>query len=388
MDTPQIQDPSYSVTPRLRGAALAHDEWAGSRNHDHRNLVRQPILTRDGRVYGYKLIYRDAAFDGGGGADAANGRGLRRAPMDLACGALDDHAHVFIDMDDGLGGGPAPVLPNGRSGVEVVGSANATPAMVGSLELLRQCGVSIALDDFQIQPHCLPLLRHVDYVKVDVQACSGRLDEIVRCVEPYNLPLIGDRVETHDEVARCWELGFNLFQGNYFAAPDPRRAACIDVGALDLAPLILELQEHHVSAEDLDSSWESLQWRLRTLVKKPLELFTLAKIRGRLCQAIGACAGDFEPNELYILGLLSVLDAVLDKPMRILVTELPLTPRLSAALCADESSELGRTLSQARAYAAGDWAALGPLAADRGMHLSRAYAESVLSRGGAYPRRC
>jgi len=374
------------VTPHWRDAASAKDDSAGWSRQDYRNFVRQPILTRDGRVYGYKLIYRESAF--GGGANSANPQGARRAPTDMACGALDDNAHMFIDMDDGLAGGPVPVLPNGRSVVEVAGSVNATPAMVGSLELLRQCGVSIALDDFQIQPRALPLLRHVDYVKVDVQACSGQLDEIVRRVEPYNLPLIGDRVETHEEVARCWELGFNLFQGTYFAAPDPRRAACIDVGALGLAPLILELQEHHQSAEEVDYCWERLQWRLQTQANKPLELFTLATIRGRMSQAIGAFAGELEPNELYILGLLSVLDAVLDKPMRILVTELPLTPRLSAALCADESCALGRILSQARAYAAGDWAALGSLTADQGMHLSRAYTEAVLSRGGATPRRC
>jgi EAL and modified HD-GYP domain-containing signal transduction protein len=228
----------------------------------------------------------------------------------------------------------------------------------------------------------------VDYVKVDVRASSARLDEIVRGVEPYNLPLIGDNVETHADVSRCWELGFNLFQGNYFAAPDPVRVACIDVAALGLAPLIVALQEPHLSAADLDSCWAMLRRQLQTAVKKPLELFALAAIRGRLCQAFGPCAGEFEPNELYVLGLLSVLDAVLDKPMPILVNQLPLTPRLSAGLCADESSALGRTLSQARAYAAGDWAALAPMTSDTERHLARAYAETLLPRGGATGRRC
>jgi EAL and modified HD-GYP domain-containing signal transduction protein len=354
----------------LEGTSQPAHELRCTAPWEHRHRARQPILTRDGRVYGYELSYRDCPTSA-------------RAPGDLVYESLTDDAHLFIDMDDGLGRGPVPVLPNGRSVVEVAGSVRATPIVVRSLELLRQCGVSIALDDFQFDACSLPLLRHVDYVKVDIQACSGRLDEIVRRVEPYNLPLIGDKVETHAEVARCWELGFNLFQGNYFAAPDPQNVARIDVAALGLAPLITELQDPELSARELRTCWASLERRLKSCGNKSAELFVLAAIRGRLCQALGESTGEFPPNELLILGLLSVLDAVLDKPMQTLVAELPLAPRLSAALCADEFSALGRILNQARAYAAADWAALDPMTPDQERRLSRAYTEAVLDGAGA-----
>jgi c-di-GMP-related signal transduction protein len=100
-----------------------------------------------------------------------------------------------------------------------------------------------------------------------------------------------------------------------------------------------------------------------------------------MCQAFGESTGEFPPRLLYILGLLSVLDAVLDKAMRTLVSELPFAPCLSAALCAEESSALGRILRQARAYAAADWAALDPMTTEQERRLSRAYTEAVLHGG-------
>jgi c-di-GMP phosphodiesterase len=84
----------------------------------------------------------------------------------------------------------------------------------------------------------------------------------------------------------------------------------------------------------------------------------MALVRARLCQKIGESITELEPNVLFTAGLLSVLDALLDKPMATVVTELPLGDNLRDALLGQSTSKLAVTLRRAIACETGQWNAL------------------------------
>ncbi len=125
---------------------------------------------------------------------------------------------MFIAVDESLLREKlALLLPSGQGVVAIPPSLEPTPTVIKLLNELRRSAIGIALDDFQFQPHAVPLLRYADYVKVDVQCCSFALKHIAEGLKPYNLPLIADNVRTDDDVTRCWDLGFHLFQGYHHA---------------------------------------------------------------------------------------------------------------------------------------------------------------------------
>jgi EAL and modified HD-GYP domain-containing signal transduction protein len=86
---------------------------------------------------------------------------------------------------------------------------------------------------------------------------------------------------------------------------------------------------------------------------KPQELTNLAVIRGRMCELLATQLGLVRPDRFYTLGLLSVMDAMLDKPMEEVIPLMPLADDMNNALV-HRSGELGRLLKCVLAYERGE----------------------------------
>jgi c-di-GMP-related signal transduction protein len=110
--------------------------------------------------------------------------------------------------------------------------------------------------------------------------------------------------------------------------------------------------------------------------RQPHALLLLSLQRARFCELVALFAG-LRPAEQYVLGLLSVVDAILQLPMATIVNALPLRPAVRAALLGEESPEaIG--LMATRQFETGDWNGAGDLVPDMsGQELTRIYAESV-----------
>jgi EAL and modified HD-GYP domain-containing signal transduction protein len=330
-------------------------------------------------------------------------------------------ARVFVNFDqDLLESNAAVVLPPDQGVVEILETVRPTARVFDTIAQLRRRGVGIAVDDFLFQPNSVPFLPFVDFVKIDVLAAWDELDSVVRRLRDPAVPLIAEKVETHEQVARCRALGFTYFQGYYFTRPQEIVACSIGANEVGVVSLIDELQKpdsdvrdiaekigtdlalvHQILklilklansaafrrkravasiedavvllGEEVIRQWASLLLLSRLGHRKPSELLAVALIRGRMCQALGAEAGEFGSNELFTLGLLSVLDALLDRPMKALVAELPLSQSLREALCGGAGSPMGEVLRRAIAHEAGNWTELGPLTAAEGLRLSSAF---------------
>jgi EAL and modified HD-GYP domain-containing signal transduction protein len=193
-------------------------------------VSREPITTKGGRAIAFELRYRGSMPPGVCQATIAAARRRWEALAAPGFKRCFGDSPVFIDLDeDLLVGKLALLLPPGQGVAAIPASLKPTPAIIKLLNELRRSAIEIALDDFQFQPHAMALLRYAHYVKVDVQRCAGALRDIAESLRPYNLPLIADNVRTHDDLTRCWELGFHLFQGYHHSQPEPLELAHLGI---------------------------------------------------------------------------------------------------------------------------------------------------------------
>jgi EAL and modified HD-GYP domain-containing signal transduction protein len=88
---------------------------------------------------------------------------------------------------------------------------------------------------------------------------------------------------------------------------------------------------------------------------KPEELTVTSLVRARFCELLAAASGFAARSlELFLVGLLSTIDALVDRPMRELLAELPLAAELRDMLLG-VPSPLGSIYALARAWERGDW---------------------------------
>ena len=108
--------------------------------------------------------------------------------------------------------------------LELVEDQKVDAALIDVLEEAVDAGFTLALDDFKHAPKMDPLLDLASIVKLDVRALSPKqLEAEVRKLEPRNLTLIAEKVESAEEYELCRELGFDAYQGYFFALPELSR---------------------------------------------------------------------------------------------------------------------------------------------------------------------
>jgi EAL and modified HD-GYP domain-containing signal transduction protein len=384
-------------------------------------LARQPILGTDGKLFGYELLYRGARLDSTGIATTQTARVMCEALGNIGLESLVGNAHVFVNFDQELLETDFyALLPPSQGVVEIVETVEATPRVLKTLDQLRRRGIGIAADDFVFQPNAVDFLPLVDYVKVDILLAEDRLASYAKRLKGYPVRLLAEKVETHEQAALCQRLGFVLFQGYFFARPESVPAqpiSAMKIGVIDLIAALqkpdyesVELAEkigtdlalaHQILklansaafrrrraigsiadavvllGQDVIRQWASMLLLTRLGDHKPPELLGLALIRGRMCEALGAAHDTADANQLFTAGILSVLDALLNRPMNELVMELALARPLGEALCGDGTSPLGHALKRAIAYERGDWSFLDSLSAREQSDTLEAYVNAT-----------
>ena len=366
-------------------------------------LARQPILAADGSLYAYELLHRGGPRDGAGSAASRNARVVCELLGAIGLDRLAGDARVFVNFEQELLETDLPTIlvPN-RSVVEILEDVEPRPAVFATLAQLRQRGIGIAIDDFVLQENLLPFLPHADYVKIDILAAGDQLESIVDMLKEHQVLLLAEKVETHEQFEHCKVLGFHYFQGYYFARPEPMARRSLGAMELSVLTLMARLENRNVTSAQLTETisvdvalvhqilvlansgafyrgraitsiqeavtmlgqniirqWAALLLLKRLGLHKPTELLKLAVTRARLCQTLGASHHELDPQELFTAGLLSILDALFDRPMDAVLEALPLAPGLKDALCGRSTDTLATTLRRAIDLGSGAWVDAG-----------------------------
>jgi EAL and modified HD-GYP domain-containing signal transduction protein len=360
---------------------------------------RQPILDRNLNTYGYELLYREggrgpAGMDG----DQATSRTLLNTVMEIGVQHIAGPHKVFVNLTRTFFTHPSPLpLEPEQLVLEILEDVKIDDALLQGVRRLRQVGHHLAIDDYRFESHWDDLLPLVSMVKVDVLGLDleAHRDEIA-ALRQRGLILLAEKVETQAEFELCRQLGFDLFQGYFFARPNVvhgRRLAENQTVMLRLLARINDPdctidQLEPLIAQDPKLSFKLLRYinsagtglprqvesiaqavlfvglnRIRAWAtlfimaarsEKPDEILTIALVRARLCESLARALGTGTPEAGYTVGLLSVLDALTDQPMSELMEQLPLPHHITEAL-ERQTGPYGTVLQCALALEACDW---------------------------------
>ena len=389
-----------------------------------RYVARQPILDLRGRVHGYELLFRagpEAVFRGDG---------------DFATRTMLDNS-VLFGMDKMTGGLPAfvnctaqalterlvDVLPPSMTVLEILETIDPTPAVIGACRKLKETGFRLALDDFTWSPKWEPLVALADYIKVDFMLLDASArEQLRRKLKNAAVALIAEKIETQEDYKQACKEGFTYFQGYYFCRPVLMKGRRIPANRLFHIRLLELLRHDPMDLREVGKLVKldaSLAYRLLRLVNSPMcavrqevrsieaalvavgedafrriatvaigselnanrppEILRMAFVRGRFCEvAATLCALD--PTEQYLLGVFSLLPAMLEVSMAELAPAFPLREKIREALAGVLSRD-GSLLMWAERYEHGDWVRCDAIAQSYGLNqeeLVRCFQEAVV----------
>ena len=187
-------------------------------------LARQPILNRHQRLVAYELLFRNAAErnEADFADDAEATATVIAHAAELGMGQVVGEQIAFVNVDTvGLMCDFISFLPNNKVILEILETVKATPEVIERVRELKRAGFRFALDDVvadsddvrQLQPLC-------DIIKVDIKDMHpGTLRTLARTLKNPQQKLLAEKVETVEEFQQCMAMGFEYFQGYYFARP-------------------------------------------------------------------------------------------------------------------------------------------------------------------------
>ena len=360
-------------------------------------LGRQPILDRDQNLAAFELLFRSGHYNGARVEDDV-----------FASATVINHAFSELGVETVLGKYPgfinlsAPLimsevielLPKDRVVLEILEHVRITDPLVQRCKALKGMGFTLALDDFTgREDEYRPLLEVVDIVKVDIQGMDdATLARTTASLKELKVKLLAEKVDTREQADRCIGLGYELFQGYYFARPSVitgKRLTDADTALVQLLRVVLNnddadgvdavLRDHpqlaaslsrlarEVTAGDSVSGptvrrprrWlPLLAYMLGSAPGAgfPSPLLILAATRGKLMELLARALRPSDrgfQERAFLTGALSLVNALLGLPMSEILGSIPLTPDVRSAL-QERGGEAGALLTLAEALEESD----------------------------------
>lgn len=389
-------------------------------------VARQPILDRDERTVAYELLFRTGLENSfpSGSLDRASSSVIADSLLIHGISELAGGLRAFVNVTrEVLVEDYVTLLPREQVVVELLETVKPDAEVVAACERLKKAGYTLALDDFVYGAEFEPLLALADIVKVDfLQVRGDDRRKMAQRLAGRGIELLAEKVETRADFEEGLAAGYSLFQGYYFARPEivvgrdiaPQKLGMLQILQVVNAPdpdveaieerirhdaalcykllryvnsAMLGLKQRVASIGHAISligmvelrKWVSLLAMASMASDKPAALVASALERARICELLAEpFALESRRADLFLLGLFSRLDAILDRPLGAILDEVPLDADVRAALV-DGAGVLHAPYACVVAYEQGDWVALSNAAGDieREMAVSEAYRDAI-----------
>ncbi|GAB3244085.1 EAL and HDOD domain-containing protein [Chitinimonas naiadis] len=347
-------------------------------------LGRQPIVGRQRELVAYELLFRTSQDNQASVNDdvAASAAVMQHAFSGLGLQSVLEDKLGFINLSEPLLHSDAiEILPRERVVLEILETVELSPVVIERCRALKAAGYRLALDDVirfdEAQRAILPLL---EVVKLDVLAMQPEaIAGLVKALKPFDVKLLAEKVDSVAQRDFCHDLGCDLFQGYYFARPTILSGKPVQPSALLLLQLLAkvaadadtdELEETLKHAPDLTvhllrlvnsvafglpNKIASVRTALNLLGRAQLHrwvqimvfakqsgtqsaadpLVQTAAVRGHLMEKLALSQKPSDPllaGRAFMVGMLSLVDALFGKPMQEILAPLNLEDSVQAAL--------------------------------------------------------
>jgi len=381
-------------------------------------IARQPILTAEENVIGYELFFRaDPELQ----RFTSDGESATSATIDMlnvmGLGILCDGRLAFINcarhmlLSDYFA-----LLPPNEVVIEVEETVPADEEVIAACERLKQAGYSIALDNFRPDDKRKALVPFARFIKVDITRVGWNDSAaLVALHATEERRMLAQKVETREHFLKAGKCGFTRFQGYFFRRPETLRTRQIPASQATYVRLLTAVSKAELDFAEIESlikhepslcirllrylnspllglsapvtsvrnalnllgENESVRWiRMATTLvmgqEKASDLVLSSLVRARFCELIGAKVSHGN-SDLFLLGMLSLIDAILAVPIGVVIDELSLDANIKAQLL---SAKTGKETSLSPIYnlmvasEAGDWEQVTRLGKELNLSLS------------------
>jgi EAL and modified HD-GYP domain-containing signal transduction protein len=394
----------------------------GSSPYPQRFLARQPILNKRLEVLGYELLFRSGWQNVFCGDPDKSTRNMVDNCLYMGIESLTNHALAFVNCTrEALVSRLVTLLPAKSTVLEVLETVEPDAEVVEACRELRGMGYELALDDFVPRKEMGPLVELASYIKVDFRLSDAEERRKVHdLVRGSGAALLAEKVEDQAEFDVACEEGYDYFQGYFFCRPKMVANREISPNRMNYLRLLVEMTRKPLNltrVTDIVRVEPSFCYRLLRLANSALwgrqrevasvreafmvvgedrfrilvsvaascvlsekqpALISLSLERARFCELLAPMIGE-NPTEQFMLGLLSLVDAMLEIPMEAIANSLPLRAEARAALLGAINSA-ALPLCLIRSFEAGWWDRCGGEAEALGVSeatLSGLYIDAV-----------
>lgn len=365
-------------------------------------VARQPIFNGTHKVVGYELLFRDGFKNSFPEIDATEATSKLLTQQHLLLGVekitSGKRAYINFTADTLIHHFPTS-LNTGSVVIEILEDVPLTPELVRACKDLHEKGYQLALDDHNFDPAWDVLLPYIHLLKVDIQQFKlFEIAQYLKRIAQYSITLLAEKVETSEEFAKVKAMGFELFQGYFFARPELIKHKQLSPNKLNLLELIQESSKQRINFEHFSSVMErdvALSYKLLRFINsanfvrrqaigslkhamvymgeselkkfiallalanlsetKSDELLLMSLIRARFCDRLAHFKGNEDnPPKAFLTGLFSLVDVLLEQPLDELLELLPLLPEIKTALL-KQQGELASYIQLSQAYEQGLW---------------------------------
>ncbi|MBV8050033.1 MAG: HDOD domain-containing protein [Acidobacteriaceae bacterium] len=371
-----------------------------------RFVARQPILTREEKVFGYELLFRDGVDEYFHASDVeAASRSTLSTSVLMGLDVLCDGRRAFVNCTrEVLLKEYVTLLPSTQTVVEILETVPADDLVLAACQRLKEAGYLIALDDFITSDPRESLVEVADIVKVDLRRVSFEdAAAIAKRYGPWRCRMLAEKVETREEFTATKNAGFVYFQGYFFHRPETLHAHEIPANRLNYLRMWQAVAKPELDVREIESVIKgeaSLCYRLLRYLNSPVfgfateihsvrhalamlgerevrrwvrlvatlgagqdkssELVLSALVRARFCELLSPKIPHGQ-SDLFLMGLLSLMDAILEIPMLRVLDSVAVDRETRAALLGGQSHL--RSLYQLMlAQESGEWQASSELA--------------------------
>lgn len=381
---------------------------------------RQEIFDCRQNVIGYEVLFRTSS--GATSAIIADSVGattqvIANSLLAIGLDKVVSGKRAFINFDrELLLSGWVTMLPPEKVVIELLETVAPDAEVIKRCQELRSQGYSLALDDYTGRADLDALVENVDILKVDFFATTKPDQQKILQRYKKKITVLAEKVEDQNAFDFAREMGCSLFQGYFFAKPTIVAGKHLPPGSVAAIALLRELRLPELNLRAIENSIREdvgltyallkyinsalFSWRMRvetinralcllserdvrrwialiTLNRlgagKPRALIERALLRGRFCELLAAELGFPNTEAAFLVGVVSLMDAIVNRPLAEIVGELGLCDELRSVLLRDErcSSLLGHVMSVVERYEQMSWDDQGQLTDRIGISLEK-----------------
>lgn len=365
-------------------------------------LGRQAIYRRDGGLYGYELLYRSGEIDNAGlkqllDGDSASSEVLLNTFMEIGLERIAGDARIFINLTRNLISCDHPLVQQKeRVVMELLEDIPVDEKLISEVSCLADMGVTLALDDYVFDPIWDPLLPLVGIIKLEMPALTlEQIRQGLPKLRQHKLKVLAEKIETREQYDALHDMGVDLFQGFFFSRPELIGAERLEENHTVVLRLLTALNHPDTGIEEIETlisqdaglSYKTLRYinsaamgmprkvesigqaviymglrRIRAWVNllvmaglkdRPEDHYLMALVRAHLCDQLLQHA-EPENSSGFLIGLFSILDLLLNRPLKEILSELSLAEEINGALL-EGSGIAGQALRCTLQVEAGAW---------------------------------